>query len=160
MTMNNSDVPVDHEAEAKPDLIQHAVLLIVVCLIALVGNTVATDNTLIQGAIGLLVLWLIAMIGLLLTHLVPVGLPSVAWISLVGIVATLPWTPGSAWILEKVAHVNFLTLATPCLAYAGIAIARREIEIAKSSGWKIFIVAVLVMSGTYIGSALVADLFL
>ncbi|MDZ5697476.1 hypothetical protein [Chelativorans sp. M5D2P16] len=158
--MSNAELPVDFEAEAKPDLAQHAVLLIAVCLIALVGNTVATDATVMQGLVGLAILYVIAILGLVLTHIVPVGLPSVAWISLVGIVVTLPWTPGSAWLLEKVSHVNFLTLATPCLAYAGIAIARREIEIARSSGWKLFIVAVLVMTGTYVGSAIVADLFL
>ncbi len=158
--MSHSELPVDHEAETRPDLAQHAVLLIVVCLIALVGNTVATDTAVTEGLLGLVVLYAIAMIGLALTHAVPVNLPSVAWISLVGILATLPWTPGSAWVLEKVGHVNFLTLATPCLAYAGIAIARREIEIARSSGWKIFIIAVLVMTGTYVGSAMVAELFL
>ena len=135
-------------------------LLIAVSLIALVGNTVATDATVMQGLVGLAVLYVIAMVGLVLTHVVPVGLPSVAWISLVGILVTLPWTPGSAWVLDKVSHVNFLTLATPCLAYAGIAITRREISIARSSGWKLFIVAVFVMTGTYLGSAIIADLFL
>ena len=146
--------------EPKLGLADHAAALVVVCLIALVGNTVATENTVPQGLLGLILLWLICMIGLLLTRIVPLRLPSVAWISLVGIIATLPWTPGSAWLLEAVGHVNFLTLATPCLAYAGIAIARREIEIAKSSGWKIAVVAVLVMTGTYIGSAIVAQMFL
>lgn len=144
----------------KIDLASHAMVLIVVCVVVLFGNTVATDNTLPQGLVGLIVLYVLCMIGLVLTKTVPGGLPSVAWISLVGILATLPWTPGSAWVVEKVSHVNFLTLATPCLAYAGIAIARREIEIAKTSGWKIFIVAVLVMTGTYVGSAFVAELFL
>lgn len=158
--MSNAELPVDYEAEIKPNLAQHAVLLIVVCLITLVGNAVATDATLMQGLVGLAILYAIAIVGLVLTYVVPVGLPSVAWISLVGIVATLPWTPGSAWLLDKASHVNFLTLATPCLAYAGIAITRREIGIAKASGWKLFIVAVLVMTGTYIGSAIVADLFL
>ncbi len=144
----------------KIDLASHAMVLVVVCVVVLFGNTVATDNTLPQGLVGLIVLYVLCMIGLVLTKAVPGGLPSVAWISLVGILATLPWTPGSAWVVEKVSHVNFLTLATPCLAYAGIAIARREIEIAKTSGWKIFIVAVLVMTGTYVGSAFVAELFL
>ncbi|WP_376870788.1 hypothetical protein [Albirhodobacter sp. R86504] len=158
--MTHTELPVDHEADLKPNLAQHAALLVVVCVIGLVGNTVATENTLIEGIIGLAVIFAIVMIGLILTNVVPLRLPSVAWISLVGIVATLPWTPGNAWVLDAVSHVNFLTLATPCLAYAGIAIARREIEIAKTSGWKIFIVAILVMTGTYIGSAFVADLFL
>lgn len=158
--MSSVDIPVDHEADPNPDMTQSALLLVVVCLISLVGNTVATDNTLVEGLIGLIVLFVICMAGLGLTKVVPIGLPSVAWISLVGIVVTLPWTPGSAWVVDTVSHVNFLTLATPCLAYAGVAIARREIDIAKSSGWKIFIVAVLVMTGTYVGSAFVADLFL
>ena len=126
----------DPTVEEKLSLGVHAAALIVVSVVALVGNTVATDNTVPEGLVGLIVLWLI------------------------GIVMTLPWTPGSAWVLEKVGHVNFLTLATPCLAYAGIAIAKREIEIAKTSGWKIAVVAVLVMTGTYVGSAIVAQMFL
>ncbi|MFP3385149.1 MULTISPECIES: hypothetical protein [Tritonibacter] len=150
----------DPTTEAKLGLGTHAAALIVVSIVALVGNTVATENTVPQGLLGLIVLWVICMVGLLLTEFVPFKLPSVAWISLVGIVATLPWTPGSAWVLDKVGHVNFLTLATPCLAYAGIAIAKREIEIAKTSGWKIAVVAVLVMTGTYVGSAIVAQMFL
>lgn len=150
----------DPTVEEKLSLGVHAAALIVVSMVALVGNTVATDNTVPEGLVGLIVLWLICMVGLLLTEFVPFKLPSVAWISLVGIVMTLPWTPGSAWVLEKVGHVNFLTLATPCLAYAGIAIAKREIEIAKTSGWKIAVVAVLVMTGTYVGSAIVAQMFL
>lgn len=158
--MTTTDIPVDHEAEPKPNLGQHALILLAVCFIGLIGNTVATENTLTEGAAGLAVLYVICLIGLVLTNYVPFKLPSVAWISLVGIIVTLPWVPGSAWVVDKVSHVNFLTLATPCLAYAGIAITGREIEIAKTSGWKIFIVAVLVMTGTYLGSAIVADLFL
>ena len=158
--MAHSDLPVDHEADPQLNLAQHAAVLVIICLIALVGNTIGTDNSFTEGFIGLVVLYLIVIVGLVLTQIVPFGLPSVAWISLVGIVATMPWTPGSEWVLDKVGHVNFLTLATPCLAYAGIAIARQEIEIARKSGWKLFIVAVLVMTGTYVGSAFVADLFL
>ena len=119
---------LDPTEEAKLGLGAHAAALAVVCVIALVGNTVATENTVPQGLVGLIILWVMCMIGMLLTKFVPFKLPSVAWISAVGILATMPWTPGSAWILDKVSHVNFLTLATPCLAYAGIAIARREIE--------------------------------
>ncbi|MEY8801081.1 hypothetical protein AB9K35_12275 [Leisingera sp. XS_AS12] len=151
---------LDLSEEAKFGLGAHAAALAVVCVIALVGNTVATENTVPEGLVGLIVLWIMCMIGMLLTKFVPFKLPSVAWISLVGILATMPWTPGSDWVLDKVSHVNFLTLATPCLAYAGVAIARREIEIAKTSGWKIAVVGVLVMTGTYVGSAIVAQAFL
>lgn len=158
--MSDAETFQEPTTDGKFGLAEHGAALIVVSLIALVGNTVATENTLPQGLVGLIILWVMCMIDLLMTEYIPLKLPSVAWISLVGILATLPWMPGSAWIVDKVSHVNFLTLATPCLAYAGIAISRREIDIAKTSGWKIAVVAVLVMTGTYVGSALVAQMFL
>ncbi|MCQ0091600.1 hypothetical protein [Roseovarius sp. M141] len=158
--MNTSETELDLIAERKLSLSAHALVLVIICAIGLVGNTVATDIPIADGFVGLIVLYVISMVGLVLTEVVPVKLPSVAWISLIGIVVTLPWTPGSEWVIAQAKNVNFLTLATPCLAYAGIAIAKQEIDIAKTSGWKIFIVAVLVMTGTYIGSAFIADLFL
>jgi len=158
--MNTSETQMDPTAERKLSLSAHALVLVIICAIGLVGNTVATDIPIADGFVGLIVLYVISMVGLVLTEVVPIKLPSVAWISLIGILATLPWTPGSEWIVAQATNVNFLTLATPCLAYAGIAIAKQEIDIAKSSGWKIFIVAVLVMTGTYLGSAFIADLFL
>lgn len=159
--MNSSQTQLDPTQEQpKLSLSAHAMVLVIICVIGLVGNTIATENTVPDGLVGMAVLYAISMVGLLLTEVVPVKLPSVAWISLVGIIVTLPWTPGSEWVVAQAKNINFLTLATPCLAYAGIAIARQEIELAKSSGWKIFIVAVLVMTGTFVGSAFIAQLFL
>jgi hypothetical protein len=63
-------------------------------------------------------------------------------------------------VVAKVADLNFLALATPALAYGGLALTRNEFEIARRSGWKIVIVAICVMIGTYLGSVIVADLTL
>jgi len=90
----------------------------------------------------------------------PFYLPGVAWTSLLAIVVTLPFVPGSAWTLEKVNALNFLALATPALAYGGLALTKGEFDIARKSGWKIVIVAICVMFGTYIGSVVIADLSL
>jgi uncharacterized membrane protein len=142
------------------DLTDHAVTLVIVCLVGLVMNTVGPVIPLADGFVGMVVIYLITMAGLLLTRFAPFYLPSVAWISLVGILATLPWTPGSEWIVAQAKSVNFLALATPALAYAGFAIAKKEIEVAKHSGWKLALVACLVFLGTYAGSVLVAELIL
>ncbi|WP_339859611.1 hypothetical protein [Thalassospira alkalitolerans] len=144
----------------KIDIVDHAFTLIVVCLVGLVMNTVGPAIPIADGFVGMVVIYLISMVGLLLTRYAPFYLPSVAWISLVGIVATLPWTPGSEWIVAQAKSVNFLALATPALAYAGFAIAKKEIEVAKHSGWKLALVACLVFLGTYAGSVLVAELIL
>ena len=106
----------------KIDIVDHAFTLIVVCLVGLVMNTVGPAIPIADGFVGMVVIYLISMVGLLLTRYAPFYLPSVAWISLVGIVATLPWTPGSEWIVAQAKSVNFLALATPALAYAGFAI--------------------------------------
>ena len=142
------------------DLTDHAVTLVIVCLVGLVMNTVGPAIPLADGFVGMVVIYLITMAGLLLTRFAPFYLPSVAWISLVGILATLPWTPGSEWIVAQAKSVNFLALATPALAYAGFAIAKKEIEVAKHSGWKLALVACLIFLGTYAGSVLVAELIL
>lgn len=156
-----SDETIQAEQDHKRiDLGHHALVLVVISLIVLVGNTVGPGQELVPGLIGLIVLYVIVMAGLAVTKYVPLRLPSVAWISLLGIIVTLPFVPGSAWVVAQVSNVDFLALATPCLAYAGIAIARREIDVAKASGWKILIVAVLVLTGTYVGSALIAHVML
>ncbi|MEN3793518.1 hypothetical protein [Fulvimarina sp. MAC3] len=150
----------EHEDDKTLNLGFHAAVLVLVCLLVWVGNTVGPDKPIIAGLIGLAVLYAMVMVALVITKFAPFRLPSVAWISLVGIVLTLPWTPGSEWIVAQVSNVDFLALATPCLAYAGMAIARREIQVAKESGWKLAVIAVLVMIGTYAGSAFIADIFL
>ena len=155
-----SDVATSGTDERRLDLTQHALVLTVVCAVVLIGNTVGPGKGFLAGLVGLVILYLIVMAGLVVTRYAPIRLPSVAWISLLGIVLTLPFVPFSAWVVARVEEVDFLALATPCLAYAGIAIARQEIDVAKRSGWKILVIAVLVITGTYLGSALIADLML
>ncbi|RCK47077.1 hypothetical protein TH25_16330 [Thalassospira profundimaris] len=145
---------------AKIDLVDHALTLIIVCLVGLVMNTVGPKIPLADGFMGMVVIYVISLVGLALTRFAPFYLPSVAWISLVGIVATLPGVPGSEWVVAQAKSVNFLALATPALAYAGFAIAKKEIEVAKHSGWKLALVACFVFLGTYAGSVLVAELIL
>lgn len=138
----------------------HVVVLLVVLAIALVGNFVGPEMPLLGAVPGMLLLYAIVMVGLVLTKYAPFYLPSVAWISLVGIVATLPFVPGSGWIVGWVEEVDFLALATPVLAYAGLAITRSEVATFRTSGWKLVIVAFLVFTGTYLASAAIAQVTL
>jgi hypothetical protein len=78
----------------------------------------------------------------------------------VGILLSTPWTPGSEWIVEQVSQVEFLALATPILVYAGLGLSRSEAVRFARSGWRLITVAILVFIGTYLGSALIADIIL
>jgi hypothetical protein len=121
---------------------------------------IATELTPFEALGGMAVLYAICAAGLLLARFMPFYLPSVAWISLIGIAATLPFTPWDGAVLGLVAEIDFLALSVPCLAYAGLAVSRREIDVVKKSGWKLLLVAVFVLAGTYLGSALIADVVL
>ncbi len=133
--------------------------LIIVGAITLVGNLIRPKINPIEALPGMLLLILIVLIGLALTAIVPFKLPSIAFISLVGIVLTYPGVPFSDVINKAIAKVDFLALTTPVLAYAGIAVGK-DIGAFAKLGWKIIVVSLLVFTGTYLGSAVVAHVIL
>ncbi|MFC7067671.1 hypothetical protein [Brucella rhizosphaerae] len=151
---------VEATDERKIDIVENALLLIIACFLGLVANWIGTGVTPVQALPGMAVLYAASIFGLMLARFMPFYLPSVAWVSLIAIIVTIPGVPGSDYVVAKVADLNFLALATPALAYGGLALTRNEFEIARRSGWKIVIVAICVMIGTYLGSVIVADLML
>lgn len=134
-------------------------ILAVVCGITLFGNWIAVKIDPIKALPGMLILGIISFVGWGLSKIIPANLPPIVYISLVAIILTTPWTPGSAWVLSQVNNVNFLALCTPILAYAGISIGKELDEFAKMS-WRIAIVAMLVLAGSFLGSAIIAQIML
>ena len=63
------------------------------------------------------------------------------------------------FVSAEVGKIGLLPLATPILAYAGVSIGKDWVEF-KKIGWRGIIVAFLVMIGTYIGSAIIAQIIL
>lgn len=142
------------------DLKQNLFVLKVVGFLCWIGNVVGPGMPPLDAAVGILLLVAISLGGLLIARAVPLRIPAVAWISLLAIVLCVPGMPTAEFVLQWTNQVNFIALGTPCVAYAGIAIAEHEVQIAKRSGWKLLLVAVFVMVGTYLGSAIIAQMFL
>lgn len=138
---------------------QSLIALVVVCAVAWLSNTV-NGAPLIDALPGIIVLYVMVVLGLVIGRVVPFYLPSVAWVSIVSIVFTLPFVPGSAWVVGVLEQVDFLAVVTPILAYAGLSISRREFLMFRKVGWKLVIVALLVFTGTFFASAFIADLLL
>ncbi|MEE1650318.1 hypothetical protein V1260_05880 [Brachybacterium sp. J144] len=155
-----ADLDYAEADERKMDLGRTLRDLALISLISVPIQAIATDLGLLDIVIGLAVLYGMCIVGLLLTRYVPLRLPSVAWISLVAVVLTLPMLPWAGAVFPLVEGIDFLALAVPPLAYAGFAISKLEIDVLKRSGWKILLIAVLVFLGTYIGSVLIAELTL
>ncbi|ROR98018.1 hypothetical protein EDC56_3690 [Sinobacterium caligoides] len=141
------------------DLKLHTAVLTTLLVITLISNwlTPLTTVSLTEAVPGFLIIFAICLMGLIVAKYAPFYLPSVAWISLLSILLTLPWTPGSAWLSNEMGKVNFLAMLPPVLGYAGLAISDGEMTTFKQSGLKIAIVAMLVFTGTYLGSAVVAQ---
>lgn len=155
------DAPNDAPQEERPerDLPKTALAMAAACAVGWVANVV-NGTDLLTALPGMLILYAMTMIGLVITRVAPFYLPGVAWVSLVSIVMTLPWFPGSAWLTEQLAAVNFLAIVTPVLAYAGLALTPRELGMFRQAGWNLVIIAMLVFTGTFLASALIADLLL
>lgn len=162
-THENSADQFDAEAlkELRPEnqLGKTALVLAAVCVAGWFSNIV-NGSPLLDALPGMLILYVMVIIGLVIGRVCPFYLPSVAWVSLISIIATLPLFPGNEWIIARLAEVDFLAVVTPVLAYAGVALTGREFAMFKQTGWKLVIVALLVFTGTFIGSAVVAHVML
>lgn len=137
-------------------------IVYVTCLTAvltLIANLVGYKNGIVESIPGMLLLMAICLAGVVLARYMPGRLPSVAYIVVIGCIVTYPDFPGAKIMNAYIAKVNFLALTTPILAYAGIGIGK-DIDAFLKSGWRIVIVACAVFIGTFVGSAIIAEIVL
>ncbi len=132
-------------------------VMVIVSAITVIGNWLFTDLEInpINALPGMAILALIAFLGWALSEATGRALPPIVFVSLLGIIATTPWTPGSEWVLAQTTGVEFLATTTPVLAYAGISIGR-DIDKFTAMGWRILVVGAVVLTGTFICSAAIA----
>jgi hypothetical protein len=128
-------------------------------IVATLGNWIGYDVLPWVAIPGIIILIVVSVIGLVLEKIVPGNLPAVGYIGLIGIIISLPWVPGSGFVVEWTSKVSILALATPILAYAGISIGSNWADFRKL-GIRSVIVALMVFFGTFIGSALIAEVIL
>ncbi len=126
----------------------------------LIGNWIGYSVMPFDALPGIITLTLISLAGLIIHQLVPYKkIPSIAYIGILAFILTIPGVPGSEQIVAWTTDVNLLAIATPILAYAGISIGRSW-DLFTKLGWKTIIVGMCVLLGSYLGSAVVADIIL
>lgn len=163
---NNADATTDTDFGAvmeEPAILsmgQTFILLAVICVVLLFSNWVGQGVNPIDGLPAMLILFACCVVGILLKRVIPFNVPAIAWISIVAILISLPQFPFNAYVLEETAKMGVLQLLTPVLAYAGFAISQMEVDLFKKSGFKIAVVAILTFTGTFIGSAMIAQVML
>ncbi|HIX77271.1 MAG TPA: hypothetical protein H9734_06730 [Candidatus Fusicatenibacter merdavium] len=108
---------------------------------------------------GILVLLAISIAAVVCTKLIPLRLPIVAYCSVIGLLVASPISPVREFVIESANKINFTAPLTLVGAYAGISISD-QIRSFLKQGWKMIIVGVLVMTGTFLGSAIISQVVL
>lgn len=109
--------------------------------------------------IGLFCLGLFAIIGIILQRVMqkaPIkfirDFPILGWVSITSLIFCI----SSDEVIKAINSVDFLSITTPILTYAGISVANK-LETLKNLSWKIAITGIFVFIGTYLGSATLAQ---
>ncbi len=136
-----------------------AALLFGFSVIVAVGNVVGYHTSFIDSFIAMIIISIITIIGMSLERISPVHIPSIIFISLIGLVVAIPGVPTADFVAHYVSQVDLTTICTAFLGYVGIAIGK-DWEDFKRIGWRGVIVALIVITGTYLGSASIANLTL
>lgn len=134
-------------------------VLVLMGILSLVGNMIGPKNNILEALPGMLILIGISIIGIALSKVMPGKIPAVAYIVTLACILTYPSFPGAAQISKYIAKVDFLALTTPILAYVGLSIGK-DLDSFKKSGWRLIVVSCIVFIGTYIGSAIIAQVIL
>lgn len=125
---------------------------------AVIGNTISYKHPIGEAVIGYLILVAIIMIGLLIHRMIP-KLPMVFWVSIIAIAATAPFSPIAKTVSFYTGKVDFLALATPILAYAGLAVGK-DLNAFKKMSWRIVVVAICVYTGTFLFATIIAEVIM
>lgn len=133
--------------------------LTIVAAMTLLGNFIGYEVMPLAALPGIISLMVIVLIGMVIHELLPFRLPAIAYIGILAFLLTIPGVPGAEKIAAWTSEVNLLALTTPILAYAGISIGNSWADFAKM-GWKTIIIGMLVLLGTYLGSAIIAEIIL
>ena len=125
----------------------------------MVANFIGFDVAFSQSLPGVLVLLLIALCAAGLAHVIPLKLPTVAYCSILGLLCACPLSPVSQFVIESAGKINFTAPLTMVGAFAGMSISNQIKQFVRQ-GWKMIVISVLVMTGTFFGSLVIAQVML
>ena len=141
--------------------VQQLGLLLMVSVIIILTNVIGYKMPVKDSIIGVLLLSAISLIGLTISKFMSrfVKLPSMMYVSLLGLLLACPVSPVKDIVVETTTPVAFLAPATALGAFAGISLGKDLKDFIKM-GWKLVLITLFVITGTFIFSAFVADIVL
>ena len=135
------------------------VVFLVFSVIVAIGNVLGGHATFVDSLIGMLVIVAIAFIGLCIGEIIPFHIPSIIIICLIGMILAIPGVPTANFVTRYASQVDLTTICAAFLAYVGIALGKDWGEF-KKIGWRGILITLVVITGTYLGSAIIANVIL
>lgn len=133
--------------------------LIVIGLGMLFANLIGFHVAIQESLPGALLLICIALCAAGCKAAIPLKLPAVAYCSILGLLLACPLSPIRDFVIASASKINFTAPLTMVGAFAGISISN-QLKTFAEQGWKYIIITLLVMTGTFFGSLLIAQLVL
>lgn len=127
-------------------------------LLALLGDRIARGSSPLESLPGLLIMLGAVLVGVLLNRATGKKIPAVCWVSLVAMALTSPLCPWAAQVGALTGKINFLSLITPMLTFAGLSIAK-DMPAFRRLGWRIVVVSFAANAGTFLGATVIAQFF-
>ena len=123
------------------------------------ANFIGFDVAFLESLPGVLVLLGIALCAAGLSAVIPLKLPTVAHCSILGLLCACPISPISTFVIESAGKINFTAPLTMVGAFAGMSISN-QLKTFLKQGWKLILITILVMTGTFFGSLIIAQVVL
>jgi len=139
--------------------IEWVAMFIVAGLGIALANFVGFQVGFLDSLPGIVILLLISLASVALSRIIPLKLPVIAYCSLLGLFLACPLSPIREFVIESAGKINFTAPLTMVGAFAGISISDQLKEFARQ-GWKMVVIACLVMIGTFVCSAVIANVAL
>jgi hypothetical protein len=164
-TASTAPAPVDaaeHPVAAAPHMIDkgHVLVWVMVGVIALTGNWITFKTAPdVQVIGGLAIIIAVVMAGYALCALTRSKVAAIVWVSVIAMLLTYPDLPTARTVAVLTGKINFIALATPILAFAGLAIAK-DVPAFRKLGWRIVVVSLAANAGTFLGATVIAEVLL
>ena len=121
------------------------------------ANFVGFEVGFAESLPGILLLLGISLAGVVASRLIPLKLPVVAYVSVIGLLVASPLCPAREFVCVAGGNIYFTAPLTMVGAYAGISIGD-QVRTFLKQGWKMILIGIFVMTGTFICSAAVSQI--
>lgn len=145
----------------KKTMLQNLALFAFVFVVITLVNVIGYNHTISETVVGSLMLVTIGFLGITISNFMNrfIKLPRMLYVSLLGLLLACPISPVAEFVI---AQNNMIAFQAPCVGmgcFAGIALGK-DVKTFLKMGWKFIVLTIFIIAGTYLGSALVAEIVL